>query len=211
MSKRAVQGMAAASDLTPPMPNAGFDPSAILRGYFHAKDENRPHLLKNVFCADAELNVNNGAASIAFPAVTRGREAIADVLVRRFNQTYENIYSFYMARPPDEATRFSCGWLVGMTEKDGGNVRVGCGGYDWTFEAQAPRLASQLTITIDTMHMLRPGQFAAVFEWLEQLDYPWSSPAQARARAPALDLIAPVLHYLGSLGSRAAPIQPRIG
>jgi len=27
-------------------------PDAVLRGYFHAKDENRPHLLRDVFSPD---------------------------------------------------------------------------------------------------------------------------------------------------------------
>ena len=28
-----------------------FTPEAVLRGYFHAKDENRPHLLEDVFAS----------------------------------------------------------------------------------------------------------------------------------------------------------------
>src|SRR5215213_9026090 len=102
-------------------------PQAILRGYFHAKDENRPHLVRDVLCPDAELQVLNKASSIAFPAETRGRDANVDVLVRQFNRTYENIYSFYLDKPAPELARFACDWLVGMTEKNNGNVRVGCG------------------------------------------------------------------------------------
>ena len=82
--------------------------SWILRGYFHAKDENRPHLLDNVFAAHANLHMVNKAANIAFPAAAYGREAITEVLVRRFTQSYENIYSFYLDRPPADATQFSC-------------------------------------------------------------------------------------------------------
>src|SRR4030095_1639422 len=100
-------------------------PEAVLRGYFNAKDENRPWLLQEVFAEDARLQVSNKAMNIAFPAVTQGREAIADILVRRFNQTYENIYSFYMARPPAEVTEFSCDWLVAMREKGSRRDRGG--------------------------------------------------------------------------------------
>ncbi len=174
-----------------------LSPDAVLRGYFCAKDENRPHVLSDVFSDDAELQVNNIAAKITFPALTRGREAIAEVLVRRFAQTYENIYSFYMARPPMEATQFSCDWLVGMSEKDSKNVRVGCGRYDWTFQTDSPRLATHLAITIQAMQVLPPRQFEPIFAWLKQLNYPWSSAAKAKEAAPSIEMLAPVLQYLG--------------
>lgn len=172
-------------------------PEAILRGYFHAKDENRPHLLEGVFAVDAELEVINNATNIAFPAFTHGREAIGEVMVRRFAQTYENIYSYYLASPPGEVARFSCAWLVGMTEKDGKAVRVGCGRYDWTFQTEPPHLANHLVITIDAMQALHPGHAERVFAWLELLNYPWSSAAEAATLAPSLELLAPVLEYLG--------------
>jgi len=118
-------------------------------------------------------------------------------LVRRFAQTYENIYSFYMARPPGQATRFLCDWLVGMSEKERQHVRVGCGRYDWTFQTESPQLASHLVITIHAMQVLPPGQFDSIFAWLRQLDYPWSSAAAAMKLAPSVEMLAPVLQYLG--------------
>ena len=108
-------------------------PEVVLRNYFHAKDENRPHMLERVFEADAELVVVDHASSMSFPARTVGREAITGVLVRSFGQTYENIYSFYLRRPQAAAEAFSCGWLVTMSEKQSKSVRVGCGRYDWLF------------------------------------------------------------------------------
>ncbi len=100
---------------------------AVLRRYFHAKDENRPHILDDAFASDAELVVANHTTTINFPAVTAGRAAIADVLVRTFGQTYENVYSFYLQRPIGPTREFSCDWMVAMTEKATGAVRVGCG------------------------------------------------------------------------------------
>jgi hypothetical protein len=172
-------------------------PGTVLRNYFHAKDENRPHLLKDVFSADADLEVVNSTTSIAFPAVTHGREAITEVLVRRFAQTYENIYSYYLSNPPEQAPQFSCGWLVGMTERDTKNVRVGCGRYDWTFQAEVPYLASRLVITIEAMQVLPPSHFEPVFEWLGRLSYPWSSVADVASHAPSFEPLAPVLQCLG--------------
>ena len=166
---------------------------AVLRDYFHAKDENRPHLLANAFSTDAILEVVNRTTNIAFPALTHGRESIGEVFVRRFAQTYENIYSFYLSSPPEHASQFSCGWLVGMTEKDSRNVRVGCGRYDWMFEAEAPYLASRLVITIDAMQVLPSSAFEPVFSWLGRLSYPWASTAEIASHAPTIE---PLRHVL---------------
>jgi hypothetical protein len=94
-----------------PMSAVNTSPSSrasaqILEGYFCAKDGNRPHLIARVFTPDARLEINNASASITFPAVTQGMEDIADVLVRQFGRTYENIYSFYLSvyQPAPRAT-----------------------------------------------------------------------------------------------------------
>ena len=98
-------------------------PDAVLRNYFHAKDENRPHVLDSVFTDDAALEIQNDSTAISFPADTIGRAAIGDVLVRSFCQTYENVYSFYLSRPVGELSLFECEWLVCMTEKSSRSVR----------------------------------------------------------------------------------------
>jgi hypothetical protein len=153
-------------------------------------------VLGDVFSADADLEVINNETNIAFPATTYGREAIAEVFVRRFAQTYENIYSFYLACPPEQASQFSCAWLVGMSEKDSKSVRIGCGRYDWTFQSGSPNLASRLVITIEAMQLLPPSQFEPVFAWLEQLNYPWSSAAEVARLAPSLEPLTAVLQCI---------------
>ena len=172
-------------------------PEAILRTYFRSKDENRPHLLEEVFSSVATLEVHNSSEAIAFPALTVGREAIADVLVRRFAQAYENVYSFYMAKPPADASAFSCDWLACMTDKDSRSVRVGCGRYDWVFEPTSPQLANRLVITIKVMQVLPPQQREPIFSWLRDLNYPWSTAAAVNALAPRIERLTPVLQYLG--------------
>jgi len=172
-------------------------PETVLRNYFHAKDENRPHLLAEVFSPGAELEIVNRASSISFPAVTQGREAIADVLVRHFGRIYEKVYSFYMRRPPAVARRFSCDWLVAMSEKDAKNVRIGCGRYDWLFDDEAPCLAAGLVITIEAMEVLPPSALEPVLDCLQHLSYPWSSAAAVTSIAPRIDMPLPVLQYLG--------------
>ncbi len=172
-----------------------MSPERVLRDYFHAKDENRPHLLSNVFAHDAHLEINNRSAEIQFPSMTRGIEAIADVLVRRFNQTYENIYSFYMSRPGENDTEFSCDWLVSMSEKESQSIRVGCGRYDWTFLADRMRLATRLVIAIDQMLVLPPEAAIEVRAWLLRLSYPWASAAIVKS-TPHPFLVESVVEYL---------------
>ena len=178
--------------------STALGPQAILRNYFHAKDENRPHLLEHVFEPNAELVVTNHTDTITFPARTVGREAIADVLVRNFGQVHENVYSFYLSRPPAEAAAFSCGWLVAMSEKQSRSVRVGCGRYEWLFADTTTRLATHLTITIDAMQVLPPHGLAPVLAWVRALSYPWCSAEEATLPAPGIELLAPVLRQLSS-------------
>jgi hypothetical protein len=178
-------------------------PETVLCNYFRAKDENRPDLMRNVFCEDATLKTCVKAASIVFPEVSQGCTAITDVLIRQFRQSYENVRSFYLDRPAAVTAEFSCRWLVGMSERASGNVRVGCGRYDWTFQPAPPRLATNLLITIEGMQVLPPANLAAVRAWLRQLDYPWSSARAVVAAAPAIKLLDPVMHYLR--GNEAEP------
>ena len=172
-------------------------PETVLRGYFRAKDENRPYLLEEVFASDAELVIRNQSANIAFPAVTRGRHAIAEVLVRSFALSYENIYSFYLERPAAGVQEFACAWLVAMSERSSGNVRVGCGTYVWAFETRAPRLANRLAINIEAMQVLPHSEFKPVFAWLSALNYPWSSAASALQSIPRIELLTPITEFLG--------------
>lgn len=172
-----------------------FSIEQVLLGYFQAKDGNRPRLLNDVFSPDARLEIRNKSTAITFPAVTVGREAIADVLVSRFGQTYENVYSFYLGRPQLPATTFSCPWLVGMTEKEGKSVRVGCGHYDWSLQSEH-RCATSLIITIEAMQILPPSTQGAIFAWLESLSYPWSTPSAVVAAAPAVHGLETVLQCL---------------
>ena len=180
--------------------------SDILRGYFRAKDENRPHLLADVFAADARLEVIDRAGVVVLPAVAVGRDAIADALVRRFNQTYENIYSFYLARPVVSAATFDCGWLVFMTTKADGAVRAGAGRYDWRFTTGEPFLAEALTITIETMLQLDGAAWQVVQRWLQALAYPWTTPDEVLAAAPDVAELEPLRRCIEELG--AATLTP---
>ena len=177
-------------------PPSMLSPEWVLRTYFRAKDENRPHLIARAFTPDATLEIRNRASSIDFPALSVGQEAIADVLARRFGQTYENVSTFCLARPPASADVFRCDWMVVMSEKASRKVRVGCGQYDWTFDAACRGLVSRLVISIEAMQVLPPASWEVIASWVDLLDYPWSSAVAVLAAAPALEELAPVVGYL---------------
>ena len=180
----------------PRMPRRAADD--VLRGYFRAKDGNRPHLLHEVFRDTAALEMRVRAGAIAFPPLTRGIDGIADVLVRRFGQSFDNVYSFYLDRPAAGAVldRFGFRWLVGMTAKADGAPRVGCGRYDWWFHRESG-LAERLVITIEAMQVLPIRHADAVLRWVAGLPYPWCSARTAAGTAPALAELQPVLDGIG--------------
>lgn len=166
----------------------------LLRNYFHAKDENRPRLLDEVFAPDARLEVRTRSDQISLPESTVGRDAIADVLVRRFNQVYENIYSFYMNRPASEELFLSCDWLVVMTEKASRSIRVGCGRYDWTLQVNEAMRVESLVIKIEEMMNLGSSLAGLVWRWVDALHYPWTSSDAVVGSLP-LDQLRPVIEY----------------
>jgi len=171
---------------------------AVVEAYVRGKDDNRADVAARAFAADARLTVRNATTAVAFPAVTEGRDAIVDVLVTQFGKRYANVRTFCLARPAPDATTFSCDWLVGMTGRDDGSVRVGCGSYDWTLVAAPEGGAGELVIAIDAMEVLPPALAPAILRWtMRSLTYPWSSAAEVTDTAPAIEQLAPVLARLG--------------
>src|SRR5262245_14593588 len=177
----------------------GRDAQHVLLTYFQAKDGNRPHLMREVLSETAILETVVKTKAISFPPVSQGLAPIADVLVRKFAQSYENVYSFYLERPPLQVRlgSFSCDWLVGMSEKEGGRPRVGCGRYDWQFQTTERRLADRLVITIEAMQVLSTDRLDAILQWLAGLPYPWCPARTMLETAPAIPELDPVLEYVG--------------
>jgi hypothetical protein len=171
-------------------------PADIIATYIRAKDSNRPHLLRAAFAETAELEMIVKSDAISFPPRSVGRAAIEDVLVRQFGQTFENVYTFCLATPPAGAGAFHCGWLVGMSEKVGGAVRVGFGTYDWQFQAADPCLARRLLITVEKMEVMPPERLLPVMEWMSSLPYPWCRTDVAITTAPVLEPLSRILALL---------------
>lgn len=192
------------------MPQPSPSPDALIETYLRAKDGNRPHLMAHAFAPDATLHMTVKSDVIAFPACTEGAEAIADVLVRRFGQRYENVYSFYLtgSRPASDATHYGCDWLVGMTDKLDAGVRVGCGSYRWAFGGHdGERRIVSFTIAIESMELLAAETAQRVFDdWLVRLPYPWCTAAQAAEHMPAFAQLAPIRAYLAACAETARAV-----
>jgi succinate dehydrogenase hydrophobic anchor subunit len=77
-----------------------------------------------------------------------------------------------------------------MTDKESRSVRVGCGRYDWTFQRAPVVLATRLIITIEAMVALDRSLAAAVLDWLNKLEYPWTSAVDVIRTLPQGDLDA---------------------
>ena len=181
-------------------------PSEAIVAYVRAKDENRPYLMEQAFDLDATLAMVVKSDAISFPPITHGREAITQILVREFGRIYENVRTLCLGAAPESSDpTFSCGWLVGMSAKDGGAVRVGCGHYTWSFRAEAPRLVERLEITIDVMQVLEASHLPAVTGWLFALPYPWCSIKAAFATAPQLEQLEPLRQWARENSRNPAP------
>jgi hypothetical protein len=167
-------------------------PAGVIDAYVRAKDGNRPHLLRAAFTDNASLRMHVRTAGISFPPGAIGRQAIADLLVSRFNETWENIYTLCVGDPPaGGATSYACAWLVAMSSKQDSDVRVGCGRYDWEFDL-ATGLARSLAITIDTMETTTWG-VDAMIDWASRLPYPWCGLRRLESDAPCAPALRAVL------------------
>ncbi len=173
--------------------------------YFFAKDGNRPFLMRRAFAAGAELEMVVKTDAISFPGSASGLSAIEDILGRRFANDMENVYTFCLARPTAANRRhFPCHWLVGMSAKNNGPIRVGCGRYDWYFTDDERCLAERLIITIDVMQIFQASGINAIMGWLSGLPYPWCTPDEAIAGMTELEGLEPIKAYL----EQVQPISP---
>jgi hypothetical protein len=180
-------------------------PSEVVRTYILAKDGNRPFLMKRAFAENAELEMVVKTDAISFPSYAKGLNAIEDVLIRRFGTDYENIFTFCLSRPSNGDKRhFACHWLVGMSAKIGGQLRVGCGRYDWYFASDGAPLAEKLVITIDVMKIFPATELVPTMNWLHSLPYPWCTADEAVRDMPRAGEFVAIQAYLAGL----RPVPP---
>ncbi|MCP4621368.1 MAG: hypothetical protein GY844_33620 [Bradyrhizobium sp.] len=170
-------------------------PADAVRTYILAKDGNRPFLMRQAFAENAELEMVVKTDAISFPGTVKGLSELENTLVRRFGVESENVYTFCLSKPSEaDRARFQCPWLVGMSSRTTGEIRVGCGRYDWQFDEQGK--VSKLVIVIDVMKVLPAGELGMTMRWLSALPYPWCSSSQALQSIPAHEGLAEITAYL---------------
>jgi hypothetical protein len=180
-------------------------PSDAVSTYIFAKDGNRPVLMRRAFAEDAELEMVVKTDAISFPSSAKGLSEIEDILVRRFSFDNENVYTFCLSQPSLANRRhFPCHWLVGMSARNDGQVRVGCGRYDWYFRSNKECHVERLVVTIDVMKILPAADLTASMNWLSSLPYPWCAPAEAIRDMPVIEGFAEIETYL----KQVRPIPP---
>jgi hypothetical protein len=181
-------------------------PRDAVNTYVLAKDGNRPFLMRRAFAEDAELEMVVKTDAILFPSSAKGVSAIEDILVRRFGLDYENVYTFCLSQPSKaDRLHFPCHWLVGMSARDNGQVRIGCGRYDWYFGSSEACHVERLVIAIDVMKVLPAAELATSMDWLSSVPYPWCTPAEAIRNLPAIEGFAEIEAYL----RQVRPILPQ--
>ena len=144
--------------------------------------------MAKAFTESVTLNMVMKTESISFPSNTEGLDAITDVLVRNFGQTYENVYTYCLVDTAEyKDNELSCKWLVCMSEKESGNVRVGCGQYNWFFDGDNNARANKLAITIEQMLVLTPDLSSQVMNWVNTLSYPWCNTKKILETMPDIE------------------------
>jgi hypothetical protein len=167
----------------------------IVKSYIRAKDDNKPHMMKAIFSGSATLEMKVKTEHISFPANSSGLDAIIDVLVKSFSQSYENVYTFCLINSIENQEHLmSCDWLVCMTAKEGGDIRVGCGRYDWSF-SDDNKLTNHLVISIEQMSVLPPEYSNQIMGWIEKVPYPFCNSIKMLELMPDLDGLALVRKY----------------
>ncbi len=163
----------------------------IVRSYIKAKDENKPHLMNGIFSESATLKMKVETDNISFPSEVTGLKDITEVLIHKFNNSYENIYTICLADTlKQDNNTICCRWLVGMTEKSSGSSRVGFGEYKWSFVDNRTCLVDHLTIVIENMVVL-PGEAQhEMMSWLGNLSYPWASSSDVLTSVPDIALLS---------------------
>ncbi len=168
----------------------------LISQYIKAKDNNKPHLMKSVFSQQATLEMIVQTDNISFPAKVTGVNQITQTLVSEFNTTYENIYTLCLTdtvQQKVEQNQLNCRWIVCMTEKTSGSLRLGYGDYQWNFEKNAPGLANHLVITIEHMIILPQALQPKVLSWFDKLPYPWALSSELQATMPDIELLSDTL------------------
>lgn len=162
--------------------------------YLVAKDNNKPHLMRKVFAEAAELRMQVASSNISFPPRVAGEAEITATLVQRFNESHQDIYTFCLPESlAEQQDCFACRWFVCMQDKNSGEIKIGAGGYRWYPD---DRQIICLDIDIEQMQLCSAGLQGVIFDWAEQLPWPWCSAETALQTLPDLSELTSLRAFL---------------
>ena len=154
----------------------------IVRAYLEAKDYQRPHRFAEAFTDDARFRTtfafdtdwNSSDAVHGLPAITE--------TFRRLGAGFENLVTFCLPeslRWEDDALHMR--WVVFMTGRKSGQIRVAWGDYQWRFTA-INRRATSLDVHMHAMRELPSNP--RLLDWAMALPHVWCTGAVARRCLP---------------------------
>ena len=181
----------------------------LLERYVEAKDLVRPHLMRQIYAADAVLTFSIATDSISFPEKVAGIDGITRTLIVDFAAKYNRCKTFYVCDSPPEDTGEVAilPWLVLMNEPARDCMRIGKGCYEWTFEVQGPGRVQVVAmhIHIERMDLVDDGDGLLLSAVQAVLPYPWLPPNVMRSRLGTLSETDPPLAFLRDF---QVPIDP---
>ena len=164
--------------------------------YICAKDKNRPHLMSEVFTSNASLEMKLQTQNISFPSQTTGLENITEVLVSTFSESYEKVHTFCISDTiKNHEQMLTSDWIVCMSEKSSGDVRIGYGVYDWIFTKDENTKVKHLTIKIEEMFTLEKEYSSIFFDWVGELSYPLCNLETVFKNSPKIEALKSIENY----------------
>ena len=166
-------------------------PADAIKTYILAKDGNRPYLMRRAFAERRTRDRGQDRRHQLFRARPRVSARSKTFSCGSSASIMRNVTPFAFSEPPPAGSvHFACHWLVGMSAKANGQIRIGCGRYDWYFNAHGQ--VEKLVIAIDVMKVLAADQLRPNMNWFSALPYPWCSAGEALRQMPASDGLAEI-------------------
>lgn len=150
----------------------------LLEKYIEGKDLDRYKILEDIYCPDAIVSFEIKPDTITFPSEIHGNIEIAKILSADFNQKYDLVKTYYLTDKAVEIGDLQIreqNWLVIMRERASGNIRIGSGYYNWTFDTQnnSELKIKKHKIFIHSMLELPNEAITLLHNLQGKLDYPW--------------------------------------
>ena len=184
-------------------------PQILLERYVEAKDLVRPHLMQQIYAADAVLTFSIATDSITFPARVAGIDGITQTLVVDFGAKYSRCKTYCVCdSPPRKADKIAIlPWLVLMREPARACLRVGQGYYEWAFaqRGQGVVQAVAMHIYIGRMEAIDDADGHLLSAAQSVLPYPWLPPKVMASEFEALAEADPALAFLKAF---EVPLDP---